>query len=424
MIELTRPYNFAILPHSTASRRIGINANLKRISLYDGYTTKPICAMKVLAIIDNLSNGGGAERLLVSLLPALLRRGVRCDLAVIRDDHDLAEELESSGIRIHKLGVERLWSLHSSVLRLNRICHRENYDILWGNSYFGNLNAMLLRLLQPKRRALVFLQSAGYTAHPPKSLGHFLSMKIERISGRYLSSRIVAVSRAMADDYRLAMGWEDISVVNNCVSVKTLPPPMPPEHRPATRRSFGIPEDVFLLVVPARFVPMKGHTVLLDALALLAKERAWRPFSVLAGRGPLLESLKDKAHGCGLDATVRFVDTLPQQHLFRMMQAADAVVLPSLYEPFGIAAAESMAMGIPTVVTDAYGFRDLVGEGDSAFKSLPGDARSLADALWRVHGDAALRAEVAVAGRKRIQDNFDADTIASAWHKIFAATIA
>ena len=83
-----------------------------------------------------------------------------------------------------------------------------------------------------------------------------------------------------------------------------------------------------------------------------------------------------------------------------------------------------MAMGIPTVVTDAYGFRDLVGEGDSAFKSLPGDARSLADALWRVHGDAALRAEVAVAGRKRIQDNFDADTIASAWHKIFAATIA
>lgn len=380
--------------------------------------------MKVLAIIDNLSNGGGAERLLVTLLPALNALGVRCDLAVIRDDHDLAPEIEAAGINVFKLGVDRLWSLHSSVRRLDRLCRRENYDILWGHSYFGNLNAMLLRVLQPSRRAIVFLQSAGYAAHPPKTWGHYLSMQIEYGAGRYLSTRIVAVSRAMAEDYRRTMGWEDIAVVNNCVPVDSLPAPMPPERRGETRRSFALPDDEFLMVVPARFVPMKGHSVLLDALTLLAKERSWRPTCVLAGRGPLLAQLTAKAHALGLDGSVRFVDTLPQRDLFRMMQAADAVVLPSLYEPFGVAAAESMAMGIPTLLTDAYGFRDLAGEEDSAVKCLPDDPRSLADALWRLHGDAALRAAVAAAGRKRVRENFDAPTIAAAWRGIFAASLA
>ena len=379
--------------------------------------------LRVLAVIDDLITGGGAERLLASLLPALASRGVICDLAVLRECDALAGELELSGIKVIRLGLSNLWTFPRSILGLHAVCRRERYDILWGHLFFGNLNAMLVGALNSDSKVVVFLESPGYRVSPPKSVGRRVSMMIERWAGLHLADRIVAVSQAMAEDYREALGWPAIEVINNCVPVGALPPPIEPGRRGVARKRVGVPEDAFLIVLPARLVPIKGHGVLLESMATLRSEKDWHPYCVALGEGPERAALEAKARALGLQEIVRFEGVVPQSQVFELMQSADAVVLPSLHEPFGIAAAEAMALGVPTVITDAYGFKDLAGRDGAALLVKPGDSRSLAEALWRLRSEPKLRAELSEKGQARVRSLFDTPIIAAAWMKLFEAAV-
>ena len=98
---------------------------------------------------------------------------------------------------------------------------------------------------------------------------------------------------------------------------------------------------------------------------------------------------------------------------------ADAVVLPSLIEPFGIAAAEAMALGTPTVLTDIDGFKELVGDSNSALKVPVNDSSSLAEALWQLRSNPELSKTVSMEGKKRIQEKFDISKLATDWRDLF-----
>ena len=81
---------------------------------------------------------------------------------------------------------------------------------------------------------------------------------------------------------------------------------------------------------------------------------------------PLLDRLRARAAELGLTEAVEFAPPMPHDQLFSLMQAADAVVIPSLREPFGIAAAEAMLLGVPVVLTRVDGFVELVGDSEGA----------------------------------------------------------
>jgi len=74
---------------------------------------------------------------------------------------------------------------------------------------------------------------------------------------------------------------------------------------------------------------------------------------------------------------------LRYDQLFPLIQSADDVVIPSLREPFGIAAAEAMLLGVPVVLTRVDGLIELVGDSEGALMASPGDARSLAERSGR-----------------------------------------
>jgi glycosyltransferase involved in cell wall biosynthesis len=103
---------------------------------------------------------------------------------------------------------------------------------------------------------------------------------------------------------------------------------------------------------------------------------------------------------------------LPRLELINLVQGARAVVVPSLYEGFGLPVLEAMACGVPVVATDGGALPEIV--GDAGVTVPRGDAAALAAALRSLLRDPARRQALGIAGRRRIVDNFSWSVCAGA----------
>jgi alpha-1,3-rhamnosyl/mannosyltransferase len=135
--------------------------------------------------------------------------------------------------------------------------------------------------------------------------------------------------------------------------------------------------------------PHKNLPALLAAYAELAARRSDLPPLLLAG------GERDDAPAGG----VRRIGVVAEGDLPALYRGARALVLPSLWEGFGLPALEAMASGTPVVAAARGALPELVGDAGLLFD--PDDATALPAALARIVDDAALRAELARRGRER-----------------------
>jgi glycosyltransferase involved in cell wall biosynthesis len=157
------------------------------------------------------------------------------------------------------------------------------------------------------------------------------------------------------------------------------------------------------LLCVGRLIPIKGHIVLLRALAE-ARLRVPGLRLDIAGRGPLEPALRALAKELELEEAVRFLG-----HVTPIQQAIEdtaVVVVPSLGEGFGMVALEAMERARPVIAAEIGGLGELVEDGVTGLLVPPGDAAALADALVRLAGDLPGAAALGEAGRRRALDHF------------------
>ena len=104
-----------------------------------------------------------------------------------------------------------------------------------------------------------------------------------------------------------------------------------------------------------------------------------------------------------------------------MLHAADAAVLPSHYEPFGIVALEAAATGIPLVTSDVGGLGEAVINGKTGMSFPPRDIAGLAAAVRVVLDDPDAAQRMAVAARERLTSDFDWHTVAEETAQVYLA---
>ncbi|MBI1377682.1 MAG: glycosyltransferase [Frankiales bacterium] len=156
-----------------------------------------------------------------------------------------------------------------------------------------------------------------------------------------------------------------------------------------------------LLVTAGRVEWEKGGHVLLDAVpALRRRHRGLRVLVV--GRGSQEEALREQARRLRLGRAVRFTGWLPADELAAVLGAADAVVVPSVYEPFGLVALEAMAAGTPLAAARTGGLADVVEDGVTGLLFEPLDARALATAVSALLDDDVRARRMARTARARV----------------------
>ena len=171
-----------------------------------------------------------------------------------------------------------------------------------------------------------------------------------------------------------------------------------PGDQAAARAALGLDDRPRLLYV-GRLAPIKGLTTLLDGVARLRAEGSRAHLCIVGGdadeplnghEGELRARLADLA----LRDAVTFVGAQPQERLRDWYVAADATVLPSYYESFGMVALEAMACGSPVVASRVGGLQTTVRDRITGVLVPDHDPVSLADALEDVLDDGPLRARL------------------------------
>ena len=225
-----------------------------------------------------------------------------------------------------------------------------------------------------------------------------------------LVDRIVAVSD---HDYRCQLAESGrppgkIVRIHNGIDVSRYQP-APPEVVAAHRAALGIPAGAPVIGTVARLEEQKGVSYFLRALPTLRQR--WPGLTVLvAGHGTLRQSLEAEAAALGVSGYTRFVGFVSDAA--EIMSLMDVVVIPSIWEPFGMVAAEAMSVGRAVVVSRVGGLPEVVEDGESGLLVPPGEPPALAQAVDRLLADPGLRERLAAAGQQRVAAQFTLEVMA------------
>jgi len=166
----------------------------------------------------------------------------------------------------------------------------------------------------------------------------------------------------------------------------------------------------------------KGFQVLAQAMALL-RGRVPGIRCVIAGRGSYLPELQSQVDIEGVSDLVNLAGYVHDDELRSLLHRAGCVVIPSLYEPFGIVALEALAAEAPTVAARTGGLAEIIEGTDAAALFEPGNARQLASAIERVLTDGTSAHDMQKAGREVLRSRFSWDAIATSTLAVYERAI-
>ena len=174
-----------------------------------------------------------------------------------------------------------------------------------------------------------------------------------------------------------------------------------------------------VVVFTGRLVPHKGVNVLLESLTELPSDVVL----LVIGAGPRLSSLRGLARRLDVEDRVRFCSEVSDEDLPHYLALADLFAFPSQnrLEGFGLAVAEAMAVGLPVVVADMPGVREVIEPGVEGLLAEPLIAGDVAAKVRTILDDPALAHRMGTAGRRRAEERYGAPTVVGQLLTAYAA---
>jgi glycosyltransferase involved in cell wall biosynthesis len=187
----------------------------------------------------------------------------------------------------------------------------------------------------------------------------------------------------------------------------------------ASRATFGLPHDAFVMVTIGRLVARKATTQLVDVLAASAIPNA---HLLIIGDGPDAPAIRQRAADLGVAQRVHLPGQVSEPDKYAALAIADAFVSTSQHEGFGLVFLEAMACGLPIVCYDRGGQTDFLTSGATGFVVKLNDVIAFGQAVRAIHADIHLRRALSQRNRQLVE-NYFIDSCAARYEKVFAAAI-
>jgi len=258
-----------------------------------------------------------------------------------------------------------------------------------------------------------------HTFHGHVFEGYFSKRKtqffimLERICAR-MTDHIVVMSaelkRQFVEDYHLC---EPERILLESVGFDLKPFAAFERKNSTFRKQFNIPEDVPLVSLIGRFVPIKNHDLFLQAAALVHAQRPNVHF-VLIGDGERRAEIEALVDSLKLKEVVTFTGWV--KDVQAVYAALDCFVLSSKNEGLPVSMIEAMSARVPVVSTNVGGVRDLIIDPTYGALTPPDDAEGLAQGIMRALDKEGLDLEHT---QRHVLDTYDISVVAQTHAEIY-----
>lgn len=355
---------------------------------------------------------GGTETHILELASRIDRTRYDVTVCALKSGGWVADDLRARGIRVISLGGAGVFDFRV-LFRLWKVLQADRPDLIQSFLFWANLSARLVgRFFKAVRVVCSY--------HDEIVSEGRMMRAIDRLTFQW-SHAVVCCSDAVRRSVsaRIGGGVAQQATIPFGVDLRRFAAP-----EPATRQELGLRNGGPLIGTVCRLVePKKGLSVLLQAMAALRRRKSDLDCQLLiVGDGPSRELLEAMSEELGLSPCVVFAGV--RRDIERVLPLLDLFVLPSLYEGFGIAILEAMAVGKPVVATSVGGIPEFVVPGETGLLVEPGKSDSLADAIALLLRDPDRAKQMGAKGRSRAQAGFQISTVVRRHEQVYEACLA
>lgn len=343
--------------------------------------------MKIL-IVTTISST--VDSFLVPHIRLLRELGHQVDVAfsIVRES---SPEIYEMGCKIHPIDFQRSpisKKNHNAYKAIQALVAREGYQLIHVHTPVA---ALLTRMACRHFKGTKVI----YTAHgfhffkgAPKK-NWILYHTFEKFSSRWTDG-IITINE---EDYQAAKRFklrrkDSVDMVHGVGIDLNRYKPQTLEHKTELRDQYGFKQDAFILIYAGELSYRKHQDMVIDAMAVL-KNKIPNIQLLLAGEGEFLETYQQQISRLGLDEYVMLLGY--RTDVDNLMQLSDIAISTSRQEGLPVNVMEAMATGLPLVVTNCRGNRDLVVQDENGFIVEIDDVNGFAIAIDNIYKSEDLR---------------------------------
>lgn len=323
--------------------------------------------MEILHIIPSMKTGG-AEKMLVELLPKINDKRTKCSLLLFdRTNTYFLETIKNAGISVEYTNSPSFFS-PLNIFSFLRILISKKYDVIHCHLTYPQYWIALMSLFNFRGKRLITTEHSSNNRRRGK--------KIFRILDKFVYSRfdrVISISPAAQNqllEWIKPKNVSKFSVIENCVDIRKFR-----EAIPIPRKEFKMEDSDIILVMVGRMTEAKDQSCLIKAMTLLDSKFKL----ILVGDGETLNENKNVAKK--LDLTDRVFFCGARNDIPQILKMADYYIQASHWEGLPTAVLEAMASGLVTIGADVPGVRDILPE-DLLYKHS--DYKELANLIIKI----------------------------------------
>ncbi len=370
---------------------------------------------------------GGIARHCYGLTRALAKLGHEMHVVTL-EFPGVSDFEDVEGVKVHRVKIELghpnfiTWTLifnHFMEKRVAALSHLIDFDIIHVHDWLTTPSGIASKnYLNKPMVCTVHSTEVGRVQHL-KSPDSYMIDGLEWWM-MYEAKSVIMCSNFMMKEVvnHFHLPQEKVSIIPNAIDTHEYVVDVDKE---AVRKRYGVMPHEKLVVFIGRLVPQKGVEYLIRAIPLIVRNHGETKF-LIVGDGWSRSNLESMATATGYGNKIRFLGFIPDSERIELLKSADVLVIPSIYEPFGIVALEGMTAGVPVVASNVGGLSEIIEHDRTGMLAYSENPESFAWCVNKVLSDHGYADWIIENAKKKVNEEYSWESVARKVSEVYKKT--